>query len=264
SLNLYTYCGNNPIMFSDSSGHLRQPGYVNGVWCFDPDATEFGKGSATYQSLITLGNLYNGTKDSDKRRQYHELADNIRSQARFPKFKFSLIYRPTFVADNTQGIYYSPQNSLVKMFGYNDLYDIVFGVASDMNTIKMEFDNFRIQFWKSGDYKNMGLGGEMGIYTSSGLGYFGHYNGADLLNYMPVSFTLYANDSKYPVFTRYDSVHWWVNGFLPGYGGVSASDIRMIGSITLKNKQMVNSFTKQLPSSVNYTVNGLRVDYDWQ
>ncbi len=146
SLSLYTYCANSPIMFLDSSGHLREPGYVNGVWCLDPDATEFGKDSATYQSLVTLGNLYNGTKDSDKRNQYHELADNIRLQARSPKFNFSLVPRPTFVADNTQGIYYSPENSLVKMFGYNDIYDIVFGAASDMDTIKMEFDNFRIQF----------------------------------------------------------------------------------------------------------------------
>ena len=58
SLNLYTYCGNDPVMFTDYTGHLRESGYVNGVWCMNPDASEFGIESPTYQMLVTIGNLW--------------------------------------------------------------------------------------------------------------------------------------------------------------------------------------------------------------
>ncbi len=111
----------------------------------------------------------------------------------------------------------------------------------------------------------MGLGGEMGIYTrNEQLGYLGYYDAADFENYMSMSFSFYVSDSTTPVFTRYDPAHWWLNGFVPGYEGVSASDIRMIGSITLHDKCMVEPFTNSLPSNIKYTVNGLRVDFDWQ
>lgn len=264
SLNLYTYCSSNPIAFVDPTGHIRQPGYVNGVWYEDPDAAEFGSDSATYQSLVTLGNLWTGTNDLSKRDGYHTSADKIRGLARTSGYDFSLVSRATFAADNSQGIYYSSEYPIQRLGGYCDLYDAAFGAVSDMNTIKMEFNDWRIQFWKSGDYKSMGLGGEMGIYTrNKNLGYFGYYDCASPENFMAMSFSLYAGDSTTPIFSRYDSSHWWLTGFVPGYEGVSASDIRMIGSITLKDQYMVNSFTNSLPSSVNYTTNGLRVDFDW-
>lgn len=204
------------------------------------------------------------TDNSSLKAWYHDSADKIRAQARAPERGLSLIYRPSFKADKEQGIYYSTQDSVMNMFGYCDLYDIAFGIACDMNTIKMEFGDYRIQFWKSGDYKNMGLGGEMGIYKNDGLGYVGFYNTAKLFNYMPMSFALYEGDGTAPVFIRSDSAHWWLNGFVPGYDGVSAKDIRMIGSIIFKNQSMLNGFVNSLPSSVDYAINGLRVDYDWQ
>ena len=264
SLNLYTYCENNPVNFLDPSGHLREPGYVNGIWYFDPDAAEFGSDSSTYQMLVTLGNLWIGTDGTNFRNEYHTRANKIRERARTPGFQYSLVPRATFEADNEQGIYYSPEDPIQKIFGYCDLYDTAFGAVSDMNTIKMEFGDWRIQFWKSGDYNSMGLGGEMGIYTrNEQLGYLGYYNAADFENYMSMSFSFYVSDSTTPVFTRYDPAYWWLNGFVPGYEGVSASDIRMIGSITLHDKCMVEPFTNSLPSNIKYTVNGLRVDLDW-
>ena len=144
SLNLYMYCENNPVNFLDPSGHLREPGYVNGIWYFDPDAAEFGSDSSTYQMLVTLGNLWIGTDDTNFRNEYHTRANKIRERARTPGFQYSLVPRATFEADNEQGIYYSPEDPIQKIFGYCDLYDTAFGAVSDMNTIKMEFGDWRI------------------------------------------------------------------------------------------------------------------------
>jgi len=80
-LNWYVYCGNNPIMFVDPSGNIREPGYVNGVWCENPDAYEFGKKSDTYKILVDLGNRWNsGT--SKQKDEYSALAENVRRLAR--------------------------------------------------------------------------------------------------------------------------------------------------------------------------------------
>jgi len=80
-LNWYVYCGNNPIMFVDPSGNIREPGYVNGVWCENPDAYEFGKKSDTYKILVDLGNRWNsGT--SKQKEEYSALAEKVRRLAR--------------------------------------------------------------------------------------------------------------------------------------------------------------------------------------
>jgi RHS repeat-associated protein len=53
SLNLYSYCEGNPVVYSDPTGHWAE-GYTdkNGVYHADPDYEEF-HGSIAYQALAT-------------------------------------------------------------------------------------------------------------------------------------------------------------------------------------------------------------------
>ena len=41
--------------FFDPSGHMRVPGYVNGIWHLGPEIAEFERGSSTYQMLVIFG-----------------------------------------------------------------------------------------------------------------------------------------------------------------------------------------------------------------
>ena len=80
-VNWYVYCGNDPINFWDPSGYLREAGYVDGVWCEDPDAYEFGKDSDTYKILVDLGNRRQSGTDEQKA-EYNILAEYVRTLAR--------------------------------------------------------------------------------------------------------------------------------------------------------------------------------------
>ncbi|MBO4898035.1 MAG: RHS repeat-associated core domain-containing protein [Clostridia bacterium] len=77
-LNWYVYCGNNPVMFVDPSGNIRKPGYVNGVWCENPDAYEFGKNSDTYKILVDLGNKWLNTTNNEDRNMLSNMANKAR------------------------------------------------------------------------------------------------------------------------------------------------------------------------------------------
>jgi len=52
-LNWFSYCGGNPVKFTDPWGTLRE-GYAddNGVYHTDPDAEEFGEDSITCRFLF--------------------------------------------------------------------------------------------------------------------------------------------------------------------------------------------------------------------
>ena len=58
-LNWYVYCSNNPIMFVDPSGYLREPGSNrNGEWSDNPDRDDYGEGSKIYVALCRLTEAY--------------------------------------------------------------------------------------------------------------------------------------------------------------------------------------------------------------
>lgn len=82
SLNLYTYCGNNPIMYVDPSGYIREPGYVNGVWCENPDLVEFGEDSDTYKIILDLSERWLNATDEQEREIIHSLAEDARAKQR--------------------------------------------------------------------------------------------------------------------------------------------------------------------------------------
>ncbi|MDY3303082.1 MAG: RHS repeat-associated core domain-containing protein [Clostridia bacterium] len=80
--NWYVYCANNPVMLVDPTGNIREPGYVNGRWTINPDATEFDRRSSTYKILVDLGNRWNNTNDKSEKNRLHNLANDVRCKAR--------------------------------------------------------------------------------------------------------------------------------------------------------------------------------------
>ena len=78
--NWYVYCENNPVMYTDPTGHLREAGYVYGIWCEDPDACEFNEDSGTYKILVQLGKRWE--QDVNSRQATAQLAEKVRRLAR--------------------------------------------------------------------------------------------------------------------------------------------------------------------------------------
>ena len=70
SLNLYTYCQNNPVMFVDPSGHILEPDY-----------TDFAGKDDVIAALEHLGELWEKASDEDKIK-IHEEANKIRDAVR--------------------------------------------------------------------------------------------------------------------------------------------------------------------------------------
>ncbi len=83
SLNLYTYCHNDPVNYFDPSGHIRE-GYTDnkGVYHADPDAEEFGKDSVTYNALYILGRHWIDAADKSEEKVISDFANLIRNKSR--------------------------------------------------------------------------------------------------------------------------------------------------------------------------------------
>ena len=84
--NWYVYCGNNPILFIDTTGLQREAGYytIDGVygWYDDPDAAEFGKDSIAYKIIDRAGRNWFAIDSPDERKKQHAIAEHARELAR--------------------------------------------------------------------------------------------------------------------------------------------------------------------------------------
>lgn len=79
SLNLYTYCGNDPVLFTDPTGHITQQ---------DKDKYKHGEiNFYQWQTIVAIGEKWdsvnnmkdlNGEAKALARKEIHELADNFR------------------------------------------------------------------------------------------------------------------------------------------------------------------------------------------
>jgi RHS repeat-associated protein len=192
SLNLYSYCYNNPVLYIDSTGNSPK------------DVTR------TLARWL-IGNPIN-----------NYITQNPGWLTK------KLFYVAGFVQDSNN-VWHARQDALQQYGGYNYLYDIVFDYATSMKRSISEFtysgQDFRFWAWK-GDYLNLGAGCELGIYTRLIM------NGYETDHWLAytsskLTMTLRLTDTKGNLIACYypSDPQWWITAFNPEFPGVQAEDL---------------------------------------
>lgn len=184
--NVYVYCYNSPVNAVDNLG--TQPQWSKAI-------TGAAKNTLGYKVLlfVTQNGLLSNT-----------------------------FYAAGFVRDS-KGVYHARQDALQQYGGYNDFYDKIFDLNTDMKNAKFEFSYNRKQYilwaWK-GNYLNLGAGAELGIYYGGGPHWL-----VDKSLAMPM--TLYVYYEGKPIINYSPSgKQWWITGFNPSIQNALATDIK--------------------------------------
>lgn len=146
-------------------------------------------------------------------------------------------------------------------FGYNDFYDEVFRMGTNMNKKKMEFNTvsgkYALWMWK-GDYWNLHSGAEIGLYK-----YDGTYHNTEHFNAInfeiPMRLSLYDYKNKNDIDTIFNWApkdnQWWVTGFSglnSKYKKVNCKNMKVIGYINLSSKKyLYNGLKSQKEKNSN-------------
>ena len=140
-------------------------------------------------------------------------------------------------------IYHSTIDNWVRKFGFNDLYDDCFriGSGSGMKKEKISFnyDNEEHILWLwMGDYWNMGVGAEIGLYRYSHTMYYldpfsitRHY---DAIEYeLPMTLYLYeeSGGGYENIFCWEPIDQWWITGFVPSRQNANPKNMVTIGTV---------------------------------
>lgn len=148
-------------------------------------------------------------------------------------------YFLNFIYDADYVAYHSQPETWQRYFGFNDFYDDVFRIATNMNNLRFDFsdgkEDYALWMWK-GDYWNLHSGAEVGLYVSP-TEYSGtdHYDVIDFE--LPMKLSLYNYDSndadKTDCLFRWapEIKQWWVTGFNPKYKDPNPNVMVAVGSI---------------------------------
>jgi hypothetical protein len=160
-----------------------------------------------------------------------------------------------FDRDECQGIWISPIDAKQRPLGYNDLWDFgfefgelitsifpAFNVTQDIfcSEFKIAKTYWRIEAWK-GNYMNMGVGAEIGIYYNTSGGK--HYKAAESGDQATMYFTLKHGSEL--LFSRGPMRHWWLTGFRPGIGTISKSELAYEGYARFSDLAQAKAFGNQ-------------------
>lgn len=126
-----------------------------------------------------------------------------------------------FMPDNKLVAYHSQPDTWQRFFGYNDFYDEIFDIGSNMNyqpfTFTADSGDYALWLWK-GDYWNLYSGAEIGLYVDSGKALdsnLPHYHAVDFEVPMTLSlYNYYGDDHIDGIFSwAPDKEQWWITGF---------------------------------------------------
>ncbi|WP_133051129.1 RHS repeat-associated core domain-containing protein [Ruminiclostridium hungatei] len=236
SLNLYTYCGNNPIDYIDQTGN--SPIGIDKIWTLMfgkvvGDVLSIPEKTRTAVLLAKLTPPYWAAVKATRNGDYPEAFDI-----------------GGFTRDKN-GIYHAKQDALLqskKYVGYNALYDVAFNCATNMDYKIFNFsvneEKYRFWFWK-GDYLNLGAGAEVGIYYGGGPHWLIDKNLA-----LPMSLALYDKKGNQIFTWTPNENNWWITGFNPNYQNVRASDLVVYGNMNFsQHKDWYDNFKKTVDGS---------------
>jgi RHS repeat-associated protein len=157
--------------------------------------------------------------------------------------------------DKIDDTYHANQNCWQSVFGYNALYDFLFGMGTSMENAIFQFtsddQDYRIWAWK-GDYVNLGAGAEMGIYYRQIISLpFGkkiptQHWGVDKSLAMKMTMTL-DFDGKQIIDYAPNAKQWWITGFNPAHKNVSAKNLSATFTVTFNTNQMYTDFKNSNP-----------------
>lgn len=163
------------------------------------------------------------------------------------------LYLLNFVMDEQGMAYHSQPDTWQRNFGYNDFYDNIFRMASDMRSKKIDFNHggreYTLWLWR-GDYWNLHAGAEMGLYVDYmeiwGMPQY------DAVNFeLPMTISLYDYKSSTnirSIFSWMPQVEqWWATGFNLDMTVPNSADMVVVGSVDFtENKAMFQSLMKKI------------------
>ena len=208
-INVYSYCSGNPIILADASGTnpilvilLTKIAHTVGVF------------------FVVKGLFYHATKEG---------------------WLDGAINAFGFRRDPVTGCFHANQNCWQQIFGYYAIYDVAFDIATQMETAQYEFTSGGIDYvvwiWK-GDYLNLGLGAELGLYkgtVSKGCT-------VDTACRLNTQLVVIYDGKEIINCSSPASGEWWTTGFNPQYQGEDASKLRVIYTVVFPNQTMYNDF----------------------
>ncbi|WBW98149.1 RHS repeat-associated core domain-containing protein [Oceanirhabdus sp. W0125-5] len=216
SLNLYTYCHNNPIIYVDPSGNF-------------PSLSEL---------LHRSDKFVNDKLES--------LSTFVREKTDYKNFSVDTSDIGGFFLQmdvDDDGIYHASFDCWQQYFGYNDLYDLAFDLGSSMDKAKFEFEykGKDLIFWAwKGDYINLGAGAELGIYRRLEImGFSTPHWLVDQSLALPMSLTLKDNGGN-TIINNYkpNQNQWWITGFNPKFkDDIQASNLKAIYTVDFSGKE---------------------------
>lgn len=162
-----------------------------------------------------------------------------------------IFYAAGFEIDD-DGIFHARPEAWQQIGGYNDIYDVVFDYATSMETDKFEFSSgdrdYIFWAWK-GDYLNLGVGTELGIYSNES-GLLGQVDVTSPISEhwlvdtsltMPMTMSLKFKGEE---IANYSEEHWWITSFNPSYQNKNASDLSVTYTIDFTgNETLFHDFS---------------------
>jgi hypothetical protein len=207
--NLFTYCYNDPINLSDSTGY--QPKWAQVV-------SRYAKGSLAYKTFLFATQ----------------------------KGLFSDLFWIAGFFRTSDGVYHTRQDCRQRFFGYNNFYDWAFNLGTDMRRVMFPFFSEKKEYifwaWK-GDYLNLGAGAELGIYSR--LVVNGRSTGHWLAETKSALFMTMTLKYKGKVIATYkpSAKQWWITSFNPYYQNANAGRISVVFTIKFSaNKSLFENF----------------------
>ena len=163
-----------------------------------------------------------------------------------------------FIHDSEKIAYHSQPNTWQRSFGYNDFYDDIFRIGSNMDVGKAEFSSNNTKYilwlWK-GDYWNLQSGAEIGLYENpTKLSGTFHYDAVDFEVPMTLSlYNYYSRNNIGHVFSWLPTTdQWWITGFNADFKNPNPNIMVSIGSVDLSSKLDIYDGLKSKKENVLY------------